>query len=210
MRRCPHVPLLRRRRSRPAGEATLDTIVVTPPRGLPDFPGTVESISAGRIADTVNAVNVEDALKYFPGLIVRKRNAGDDQAPLATRTSGLGQSARSLIYVDGVLISTLIGNNNSNASPRWNMVMPEEISRIDVTYGPFSAAYPGNSMGAVVEMTTRMPDKFEGSVKAQAAWQGYSLYGHQRYLPLDAAGRAARRPRRRFFVAPDGESPRYP
>ena len=44
-------------------------------------------------------------------------------------------------------------------------------------YGPFSAAYPGNSMGAVVEITTRMPQKFEAGVKAQAAWQDYSLYG---------------------------------
>ncbi len=44
-------------------------------------------------------------------------------------------------------------------------------------YGPFSAQYPGNSMGAVVEMTTRMPQKFEASVKVQGAWQDYSLYG---------------------------------
>ena len=44
-------------------------------------------------------------------------------------------------------------------------------------YGPFSAAYPGNSMGAVVEITTRMPDKFEAGAKAQAATQNFHLYG---------------------------------
>src|SRR5262249_38920135 len=141
------------------------------------LPGTTEGVTASQLADTVNLFNVEDGLKYLPGLIVRKRNFGDQQAVLATRTSGLGQSARSLIYADGVLLSTLIGNNNSNASPRWSMVAPEEIERIDVMYGPFSAAYPGNSMGAVVEMTTRMPEKFEASVRGQAAWQDYSLYG---------------------------------
>ncbi len=164
----------------PGEDAALPAITVT---GKPSFaaqnqlPGTQQSITAKEIAETVNAVNVEDALKYFPSLIVRKRNFGDQQAPLATRTSGLGQSARSLIYVDGVLLSALVGNNNTFASPRWSLVTPEQLERIDVLYGPFSAAYPGNSMGAVVEMTTRMPQQFEASATAQAAAQDFKLYG---------------------------------
>jgi len=141
------------------------------------LPVTTESVTAAQMAETINVMNTEDALKYLPSLIVRKRNFGDQQAPLATRTSGLGQSARSLIYADGFLLSTLIGNNNSSASPRWALVAPEEIERIDVMYGPFSAMYPGNSMGAVVEITTRMPDKFEAGAKMQGAAQNFSLYG---------------------------------
>src|SRR5258706_2877688 len=141
------------------------------------LPATHESVTAEQMAETINVMNPEDALKYLPSLIVRKRNFGDQQAPLATRTSGLGQSARSLIYADGVLLSTLIGNNNSGASPRWALVAPEEIERIEVMYGPFSAAYPGNSMGAVVEIITRMPQQFEAGAKIQGAVQGYSLYG---------------------------------
>jgi len=141
------------------------------------LPATSESVTAERLADTVNMVNVEDGLKYFPSLIVRKRNYGDQQAPLATRTSGLGQSARSLIYADGILLSALIGNNNTSASPRWSMVTPEEVERIEVLYGPFSAAYPGNSMGAVVDITTRMPQTFEASAMVQGASQDFSLYG---------------------------------
>ncbi len=163
-----------------AADQTLPPVTVKESRSVAErnqLPNTTESVTASQLADTVNLMNVEDALKYLPSLVVRKRNFGDQFAPLASRTSGLGQSARSLIYADGVLLSTLIGNNNSNSTPRWSMVSPEEIERIDVMYGPFSAAYPGNSMGAVVEMTTRMPEKFEGSVKAQAARQHYSLYG---------------------------------
>ena len=106
----------------------------------------------------MNVVNVEDALRYLPSLLVRKRHIGDTQAPLATRTSGVGASARSLIYADGVLLSALIGNNNTSASPRWGMVSPGEIERVEVLYGPFAAAYPGNSIGAVVNLTTRLPD----------------------------------------------------
>ena len=61
------------------------------------LPATTESVTAAQMAETINVMNTEDALKYLPSLIVRKRNFGDQQSPLATRTSGLGQSARSLI-----------------------------------------------------------------------------------------------------------------
>lgn len=149
------------------------------------LPQTTESVTAEKLAETINVVNTEDALKYMPSVMVRKRHIGDTYAPMTTRTSGPGQSARSLIVADGVLLSALIGNNNGSASPRWSMVAPEEIERIDVMYGPFSAAYAGNSVGAVAEITTRMPDKFEGTVKATGAVQDFSLYGTERTLHSD-------------------------
>ena len=57
------------------------------------------------------------------------------------------------------------------------MVSPEEIERVDVLYGPFSAAYPGNSVGAVVVFTTRMPKAFEVHAKVGYTSQPFSLYG---------------------------------
>ena len=68
---------------------------------------------------SINAVNTEDMMKYMPSIVVRKRHYGDTQDPLATRTSGVGASARSLLYVDGILISSPIGNNNTCASPAF-------------------------------------------------------------------------------------------
>jgi len=146
-------------------------------------PNTKESVDAGELRTTTNVRNTEDALRYFPSLLVRKRHIGDTQAPLATRTSGVGASARSLIYADGVLLSALIGNNNSFASPRWGMVAPEEIDRVDVLYGPFSAAYPGNAIGAVVNITTKLPEKLEAS--ATAAWnlQSFDQYATRGHYP---------------------------
>src|SRR5690348_18173650 len=132
-------------------------------------PNTKESVTAERLRETTNVRNTEDALRYFPSLLVRKRHIGDTQAPLATRTSGVGASARSLIYADGILLSALIGNNNTSASPRWGMVAPEEIARIDVIYGPFSAQYPGNSMGETIEIVTRMPQAFEINAQVDGA-----------------------------------------
>ena len=137
---------------------------------------SAQTIDADRIAATVNATTVEDALKYLPAIFVRRRHIGDTQAPITTRTSGVGASARSLIYADGVLLSALIGNNNSTASPRWGMVTPEEIERIDVLYGPFSAAYPGNSIGAVVNITTRKPQSFEAQAKVSLGAQHFEQY----------------------------------
>jgi iron complex outermembrane receptor protein len=51
------------------------------------------------------------------------------------------------------------------------MVSPEEIKSIDVMYGPFSAAYSGNSMGAVVNINTQLPDKFTAIINTTASYQ---------------------------------------
>lgn len=158
----------------------LGTIEVTgsQPSSLPtQIPTTIEGITAKEIAEKINAFDAEDALKYFPSLLVRKRYVGDyDHAVLATRASGTGNSARSLVYADGILLSNLLGNG-ANFTPRWGLVSPEEIERVDVLYGPFSAAYSGNSVGAVVDYVTRMPNAFEASVKATYFSQNYKQYG---------------------------------
>jgi iron complex outermembrane receptor protein len=154
------------------------TVIGTRPTSLPtQIPTTIEGIDAQQIADAVNATDAEDALKYLPSLNVRKRYIGDyDHAVLASRASGTGNSARSLVYADGILLSNLLGNG-ATFTPRWGMVTPEEIERVDVLYGPFSAAYPGNSAGAVVDYVTRMPEEFEGHARVSRFGQKSSLYG---------------------------------
>ena len=148
------------------------------PSSLPtQIPATIESISGAQVEQMINATDSEDALKYFPSLNVRKRYAGDyDHAVLASRASGTGNSARSLVYADGILLSNLLGNGASFA-PRWGLVSPEEIERVDVLYGPFSAAYPGNSAGAVVDFQTRMPARLEAHAKLGAYSQAFRQYG---------------------------------
>jgi iron complex outermembrane receptor protein len=149
------------------------------------LPQTSESVTAERIRETVNAVDTEDVLKYFPSLFLRKRNYGDNQAVLATRTTGVGASARSLVYADDILLSALIHNNNSIGAPRWALVSPEEIERVDFLYGPFSAAYPGNSIGGVVQITTKMPAKAEATIKQTEAFQTFDFYNTKKTLRTD-------------------------
>lgn len=162
------------------GEQTLATVSVREAKTAAEkvqAPTTAEGATRQHIAETVNVVNTEDAFKYLPNILVRKRFNGDTDAPITSRTTGVNASARSLIYADGVLLSALINNNNGNGSPRWFMVSPEEIERIDVLYGPFSAAFPGNSYGVVAEITTRMPTKFEATAKLTESWQDFKQYG---------------------------------
>lgn len=166
-----------------AGQASADHLnVVTVNGGRPSslptqIPTTIEGISGAQVEDKINATDSEDALKYFPSLNVRKRYIGDyDHAVLASRASGTGNSARSLVYADGILLSNLLGNG-ATYTPRWGLVTPEEIERVDVLYGPFSAAYPGNSVGAVVDFQTRMPTRFEAHFKLAAFGQQFQQYG---------------------------------
>jgi iron complex outermembrane receptor protein len=158
---------------------TLGTVTVTAtrPSSLPtQIPTTIEGITGTRIAEAINATDSEDALKYFPSLLVRKRYVGDyDHAVLASRASGTGNSARSLVYADGILLSNLLGNG-ATFTPRWGLVTPEEIERVDVLYGPFSAAYPGNSVGAVVDYVTRMPEDLEMHAKLTSFGQDFEIY----------------------------------
>jgi iron complex outermembrane receptor protein len=169
----------------------LSPLVVTAPASgldLSVLPSSLQSVTADAIARTINVTTPEDALRYLPNLLVRQRHIGDTQSPVATRTSGVGASARSLIYVDGMLISSLIGNNNTSASPKWGLISPDAIERVDVLYGPFAAAYAGNSIGGVIAFTTRMPKGLEGGVEIQGAAQSFSKYGDDKTY---SAGRFA-------------------
>ena len=154
------------------------TITAGQPTSLPThIPTTMEGVSRADITQKINATDSEDALKYLPSLLVRKRYAGDyNHAVLSSRASGTGNSARSAVYADGILLSNYLGNGASY-TPRWGLVTPEEIERVDVLYGPFSAAYPGNSVGAVVDFVTRTPTRFEAHGKVTGFTQNFKLYG---------------------------------
>lgn len=71
--------------------AQLETVLVEGRRAEPaepaDTPATAVRIDAETLAQTTNLINTEDALKYLPSLLVRKRFIGDTNAPVATRTT---------------------------------------------------------------------------------------------------------------------------
>jgi iron complex outermembrane receptor protein len=156
-------------------EKALEPVTVTATRSPldPNLPTTTESKTAEQLREQ-NFVNVEDALRYMPATTIRKRYIGDRNSLIGGRSMSELQAPRGLVYADGYLLSQFLGQFNA---PRWNVVAPEELARIDVLYGPFSALYPGNSIGTTVVMTTRQPKRFEGSARVQVFTQDFDDAG---------------------------------
>ena len=101
-----------------------------------NLPASQAGMDARQIAASVNVINTEDVVKYLPSVQVRKRYIGDRNSIIATRTSGQTSSAGSLLYADGVLLSNLLGSRY-DFPPRWNLLSPEEISRVDMIYSNY-------------------------------------------------------------------------
>ena len=78
----------------------------------PDLPATVETVTPAQFQNW-NVVNCEDVLQYMPNLAVRKRFIGDLNSIIAVRGTSNSQSARGLVYADGMLLSNLLGNSYS-------------------------------------------------------------------------------------------------
>ncbi|MBM3653755.1 MAG: TonB-dependent receptor, partial [Alphaproteobacteria bacterium] len=171
----------------PAPDSPPSIWSATLPDGKPAFvqrwqlPNTVASVTRRDIKEKINIVDSQDALKYVPSLFVRKLRGGNE-GMIQTRTWGLS-SARALVYVDDLLISQLISNGHTDGQPRWGLISPEEIERVDYLYGPYAAQYPGNSIGGVIKFTTRMPEHLEVTAKQTVAVQDFAWWGAYATLP---------------------------
>ncbi|MEY4504639.1 MAG: hypothetical protein RL154_935, partial [Pseudomonadota bacterium] len=138
-------------------------------------PATVMDINSSLINKTINIINTEDAIKNMPSTWVRKRFIGDTNAIIQTRTSSSSQTARTLVYADGFLLSNLLGNNYAYP-PRWAMITPDQVESAAVAYGPFSAELPGNSVGSTILLTTKMPTKPMAILDMQGFSQDFSYF----------------------------------
>ena len=168
-----HVPLAL---ASDGGGELPEVVVKGEKRAVPaNLPSSTEAVTATQIAESINAVTSAATLNYLPSTHVRERYIGDRNGILVMRVNSSTSSAQTSVYADGLLLSNFL-NNSFSTAPRWGMVAPEEIDRVDVMYGPFSALYPGNSAGGVVLLTTRMPDKFEAHVKVDVFGQRFKLY----------------------------------
>lgn len=150
----------------------------------PNLPSSTYSITREALERTPT-INVQDALNYAPSAVVRRLKVGDVNGGLAGRSFSTGQPQRVLAYVDGMLISNFLA---SHQVPRWSMVDAAEVERIDLLYGPYSAIYPGNSIGSTVAITTRAPKGFEGAATVRAYQQTQDNFGYtQRFNGYQAS-----------------------
>lgn len=175
-----------------ATEAQLQTVQVAGTRAPldPNLPSSTASKTAEQLREQ-NLFNPEDAAVNLPSTTIRKRYFGDRNANVGGRSFGTLQPGRALVYLDGYLISNFLGRFDA---PRWNMVNVEAIERIDALYGPFSAIYPGNSIGTTLVVTERKPRGLEASTSIKLNQQGFGEYGtSERYASQQASARIASR-----------------
>nr|WP_321396116.1 TonB-dependent receptor [uncultured Desulfobacter sp.] len=154
----------------------LQEVVVTAPRrdALPagaKVPAPVESITKDTI-ECINMVGTEDIVKYQPNVQMRRlfpgsRSHGDSPTIRGTYIF----TPRTMVFADGIMLS-----NPSGRDTKWVMVAPEEIERVDIIYGPYSALYGGNAIGGVVLLTTELPDETEITANTSYIFQNYRQY----------------------------------
>ena len=181
--------------AKPDAPVVMQTLVVTGERS--DHPdGAVEAAAAARTLtnfaspstrvtkaqiEEFNAVTTSDMVKYESGVFVRQRYIGDANAPIGMRGSSPYQSARTMVFVDGLPIWNPL-QASFNGSPRWNMASPGQTKSVDVISGPFAAEYSGNAMGGVVNINTMMPQKREVYTEAMYMLQPYAYEGSSKNL----------------------------
>jgi iron complex outermembrane receptor protein len=157
-----------------ATEAQLKSVQVSAVRAPldPNLPSSTASRTAEQLREQT-VYNPEDIAVNLPSTTIRKRYFGDRNSNVGGRSFGTLQPGRALVYLDGYLISNFLGRFDA---PRWNMVNVEAIERIDALYGPFSAIYPGNSIGTTLIVTERKPRGLEASASIKLNQQGFNEY----------------------------------
>jgi iron complex outermembrane receptor protein len=136
------------------------------------------SVTHQLLRDDLTALNLPetgDAVQYLPNLFIRKRFIGDKNSLTSIRGTSNRQPGRTLVLADGIVLSNFLGTGFGN-SPRWFLIAPEEIEKIAVSYGPYSALYAGNSIGGTVLFTTQMPTRLTVTGKAQYFAEDFREY----------------------------------
>jgi vitamin B12 transporter len=111
------------------------------------------------------AVQVSDVLRTVPGLDLTQQGTPGSLTSLFTRGTN---STQTLVLVDGVRM-----NSPYFAGYDWSGLSTENIDRIEVARGPFSALYGSDAIGGVVQIFTRPgAEGVSGRATGEAGNQG--------------------------------------
>jgi len=139
--------------------AALESVVVTATRSPSSASGVPASVTVvgERDIEERNVTRFGDAVVEVPGVYVRGAAMGatfpgSGQAVLSMR--GIPRTPRTLVMIDGLPINNALSGGVNVAG-----IALENVERIEVVRGPFSALWGGNAMGGVVNFITASPDK---------------------------------------------------
>ncbi len=135
----------------------LEEVVVTgtkTPRSLKEVPGRIDVISS-KIIEVSPAQQVDDILRYTPGINVNRSTGIYSQRPMVTLRGLSGdEQSRTLVLINGVPINT-----SDEGGVNWNRINQYDVERIEVFKGPGSSLYGNNAMGGVINIITKKPAK---------------------------------------------------
>jgi len=145
----------------------LDPLLITATReniALSEAPASVTIVSIGQIEKRRSA-RIGDVLGEVPGLYLRNNAQGahfpsSGQASIAIR--GVPRTTRTLVMIDGQPV-----NNALSGGLDLSSILLDNVRRIEVVRGPYSALYGGNAMGGVIHILTRTPVRreFQGRIE---------------------------------------------
>lgn len=164
--------------------AAHDAVVVTAtraPAAIQGVPASTSVISGAQLEQR-KPTRFGDAIADVPGLYVRgaamgANFPGSGQAVLSLR--GIPRTPRTLVMIDGQPV-----NNALSGGVNVVGIPVDNLDRVEVVRGPYSALYGGNAMGGVVNFITASPDQplTEMRVGAGSLGQrGTMLIHRQRY-----------------------------
>jgi iron complex outermembrane receptor protein len=153
----------------------LEKIVVTATRTVrnpDDVPASITVITKEDLRKQ-NIQTVDEALAQVPGAFDKRGKGWQDlMTSVSLRGFPADAQKRTLILLDGQNIAS--GYSNSVV---WTSLPVENIERIEVIRGPFSALYGGTAMGGVINIITKTAKKLEmlaqGGYGTYNSWTGY-------------------------------------
>ncbi|NPD85859.1 TonB-dependent receptor [Lentimicrobium sp. L6] len=136
------------------------------------------SVITGDDIDASGALNVPEALRLIPGLIVRQKTNGNYDVHI--RGNDNIPSGQTLFYSENSLTLVMIDErpvyNHFQGGTFWETlpVNMENIDRIEVVYGPSSALYGPNAVSGVIHIFTKRNnvEGLESHVQAQMGAEG--------------------------------------
>lgn len=148
----------------------------TTAKSTPTYQVTSEDVDT-----RVNAITSDDFLRYAPSIHQRRRFIGDINALVGIRGSNILQTSHIGVYGDAIQLSNPV-NVSFAGTPRWGLFAPTEIDHTDILYGPFSAQYGGNSFGGVINLYSKLPEKFEADLNVTGTFQDLNRGGRKEAL----------------------------
>lgn len=114
--------------------------------------GTAVSILTREDLDRLGAAQLADALRFAPGVSVRRTGSLGGPTDVAIRGAS---GAYVAVYIDGVLVT-----DPTQLQTRFDFgsLSTRDIDRIEILRGAQSALYGGSAIGGVISITTKRPE----------------------------------------------------